>query len=93
MCLTDAYRDSIIICMRTTINIDDELLAKARDYTGEKEKTKLLHMGLQALIQEHAAKRLIALGRHDARLRRWRTAEADGRRKLNVILADTSRLG
>ena len=49
MCLTDAYRDSIIICMRTTINIDDELLAKARDYTGEKEKTKLLHLGLQAL--------------------------------------------
>ncbi|PYK14203.1 MAG: hypothetical protein DME55_15555, partial [Verrucomicrobia bacterium] len=38
MCLTDAYCDRIIICMRTTININDELLAKARDYTGEKEK-------------------------------------------------------
>ena len=61
MCLTDAYVRGIHICMRTTVNIDDELLAKARDYTGEKEKTKLLHMGLQALIQEHAAKRLIAL--------------------------------
>ena len=65
MCLTDAYDDRIIICMRTTLNIDDELLAKARDYTGEKEKTKLLHMGLQALIQEHVAKRLVALGGTD----------------------------
>ena len=48
--------------MRTTVNIDDELLAKARDYTGEKEKTKLLHLGLEALIQREVAKRLVALG-------------------------------
>jgi Arc/MetJ family transcription regulator len=51
-----------LVCMRTTINIDDELLAKARDYTGEKEKTKLLHLGLEALIQREVAKRLVALG-------------------------------
>jgi Arc/MetJ family transcription regulator len=62
MCLTDAYRDSIIVCIRTTININDELLAKARDYTGEKEKTKLLHLGLEALIQREIANRLAALG-------------------------------
>ena len=62
MCLTDAYRDSIIVCIRTTINIDDELLAKAQDYTGEKEKTKLLHLGLEALIQREIANRLAALG-------------------------------
>jgi Arc/MetJ family transcription regulator len=48
--------------MRTTVNIDDELLAKARDYSGEKEKTKLLHLGLEALIQREVAKRLVALG-------------------------------
>ena len=48
--------------MRTTVNIDDELLAKARDYTGEKEKTKLLHLGLEALIQREIANRLAALG-------------------------------
>ena len=48
--------------MRTTVNIDDELLAKARDYTGEQEKTKLLHLGLEALIQREVAKRLVALG-------------------------------
>ena len=48
--------------MRTTVNIDDELLAKARDYTGEQEKTKLLHLGLEALVQREVAKRLVALG-------------------------------
>lgn len=48
--------------MRTTINIDDRLLAEAQRYTGEKEKTKLVHMGLESLIRSHAAKRLIALG-------------------------------
>jgi Arc/MetJ family transcription regulator len=48
--------------MRTTINIDDELLADARKYTGENEKTKLVHMGLESLIQTHVAKRLVALG-------------------------------
>ncbi len=52
----------IIVCMRTTVNIDDELLAKARDYTGEQEKTKLLHLGLEALIQREIANRLVALG-------------------------------
>jgi Arc/MetJ family transcription regulator len=62
MCLTDAYVEGIIICMRTTVNINDELLAKARDYTGEKEKTKLLHLGLEALIQREVANRLVALG-------------------------------
>jgi Arc/MetJ family transcription regulator len=48
--------------MRTTVNIDDDLLARARDYTGEHEKTKLLHLGLEALIQREVAKRLVALG-------------------------------
>ncbi len=51
--------------MRTTINIDDKLLADAQRYTGEKEKTKLVHMGLQSLIQRHVVKRLIALGGTD----------------------------
>jgi Arc/MetJ family transcription regulator len=60
--LTDAYAAGIIVCVRTTINIDDKLLTEAQRYTGEKEKTKLVHMGLQSLIQDHVAKRLIALG-------------------------------
>ena len=60
--MTDAYVLCIVVCMRTTINIDDKLLAEAQRYTGEKEKTKLVRMGLESLIQDHVAKRLIALG-------------------------------
>ena len=48
--------------MRTTLNIDDQLLAQAGRYTGETEKTALVRMGLQALIEREAARRLAALG-------------------------------
>ena len=48
--------------MRTTPNIDDALLAQAGEYTGESEKTALVRMGLEALIQREAARRLAALG-------------------------------
>jgi len=48
--------------MRTTINIDDELLDDARKYTGIKEKTALIHKALQELVTWEASKRLIALG-------------------------------
>lgn len=48
--------------MRTTLNIDDELLAQAGEYTGETEKTALVRMGLEALIEREAARRLAALG-------------------------------
>jgi Arc/MetJ family transcription regulator len=51
-----------MICMRTTLNIDDDLLAQAREYVGESEKTALVRMGLEALIQREAARRLAALG-------------------------------
>ena len=36
--------------MRTTLNIDDELLDKARRLSGLKEKTAVVHAGLEALI-------------------------------------------
>lgn len=48
--------------MRTTINIDDELLADAAEFTGIKERTALIHEGLRALIQREAALRLAKLG-------------------------------
>ena len=48
--------------MRTTLNLDDQLLAKAQSYTGIKEKTRLIHLGLEALIQREVAVRLAALG-------------------------------
>ncbi len=48
--------------MRTTLIIDDVLVDKARRFTGIKEKTALVHAGLEALIAREAAKRLAALG-------------------------------
>ena len=47
--------------MRTTLNIEDELLARAAELTGIKEKTSLVKLGLEALIARESAKRLAAL--------------------------------
>ena len=51
--------------MRTTVNIDDCLLAEASKATGVKEKSKLLHDGLRALIARENARAIIALGGSD----------------------------
>lgn len=48
--------------MRTTLSIDDDLLAKAREVTGIAEKSALVRAGLTALVQREAARRLAALG-------------------------------
>ena len=48
--------------MRTTLNIEDELMARAAELTGIKEKTSLVRLGLEALIARESAKRLAALG-------------------------------
>ena len=55
--------------MRTTLNIDDRMLHKASSMTGVKEKTSLVHMGLQALIALESAKRLATLGGTEKGLR------------------------
>ena len=49
--------------MRTTVSLDDELMASAREYVGEIDTPSLLRMALTALIQREAARRLAALGR------------------------------
>jgi Arc/MetJ family transcription regulator len=48
--------------MRTTLNIDDQLLEKAEKLTGIKEKTSLVRLGLEALIATESGKRLAKLG-------------------------------
>ena len=48
--------------MRTTLNLDRELLEKAQRLTGITEKTALLHAGLEALVRRESARRLAALG-------------------------------
>ncbi len=65
--------------MRTTVTIDDDLLAKAAELTGVHENVALLRQGLQTLIRVESARRLAALGGTDpeasAAPRRRRRAE------------------
>ncbi len=48
--------------MRTTLNIEDELLEKASRLTGVKEKTSIVKLGLEALIARESGRRLARLG-------------------------------
>ncbi len=61
------YEVPILIHMKTTLNIDDELLGEARRLTRIEEKTALVHEGLRALVARESAHRLAALGATDAR--------------------------
>ena len=47
--------------MRITLNIDDELLERAKTITGIKEKNALLQAGLEALVMREAGKRLAVI--------------------------------
>ncbi len=55
--------------MRTTLNIDDELLAEAQRMTGMSEKTALVREGLRALIERESARRLARLGGSEPQLK------------------------
>jgi Arc/MetJ family transcription regulator len=55
--------------MRTTLNIDPDLLRKAAKLTGITEKTSLVRQGLEALIARESARRLAALGGTESKLR------------------------
>jgi len=48
--------------MRTTVVLDDELLAKAEEYTGIREKSALIRAALRGLVEREAARRLARLG-------------------------------
>ena len=51
--------------MRTTLAMDDDLLAKAQGLTGVREKSALVREALQALIERESARRLARLGGTD----------------------------
>ncbi len=48
--------------MRTTINIDDGLLAKATKLAGPMDRSAMLAEALKALIERESARRLARLG-------------------------------
>ena len=51
--------------MRTTLALDDDLLAKAQACTGLREKSALVREALRALIERESARRLARLGGTD----------------------------
>lgn len=51
--------------MRTTLALDDDLLAEAQRLTGTREKAALVRQALRALIERESARRLAALGGSD----------------------------
>ena len=51
-----------MVCMRSTLNLDDKLIEQARRATGIQEKTALIHKALETLISIEASRRLAALG-------------------------------
>ena len=55
--------------MRTTVNLDESLLAKAIKLTGPLDRTALLHEGLKALIERESARRLAKLGGRQPKLK------------------------
>lgn len=55
--------------MRTTLNIDDDLLKRAQRLSGLQEKTAVVHAGLEALISLESARRLAALGSSERQIK------------------------
>ncbi len=55
--------------MRTTLNIEEELIEKASELTGIREKTSLVRLGLEALISLESSKRLARLGGTEKKLK------------------------
>jgi Arc/MetJ family transcription regulator len=64
--------------MRTTMNLDDELVSRARALTGIDEKTALVHRGLEALIALESARRLARLGGTEPQLAEVPRRRAEG---------------
>ncbi len=55
--------------MRTTLNIEDELIEKASKLTGVREKTSLVRLGLEALVARESSRRLAKLGGSEKQLK------------------------
>ena len=62
--------------MRTTLALDDELVAKAVSFTGLRAKSELVREALKALIERESARRLASLGGSEPRLQAIRRRRA-----------------
>ncbi len=77
--LSRMHESCILIHVRTTLNINDDLLKQAARLSGITEKTAIVHAGLEALVARESAKRLAALGGSEPRLRKIRRRRPQGR--------------
>ena len=77
LCFAYAYGMGKIICMRTTLNIDGDLVASAMRATHASTKTAAIEMGLRELLAKAARERLAELYGSD------RAAKAPARRRLD----------
>ena len=48
--------------MRTTVTLDNDLVATAAEYSGIKEKSALLNQALRTMVELEAGRRLALLG-------------------------------
>jgi Arc/MetJ family transcription regulator len=64
--------------MRTTLNIEDELLDKAAKLTGIQKKTSLVRLGFEALITRESSKKLAKLGGTEKKLKMIRRRRTGG---------------
>ncbi len=51
--------------MRTTVTVDDELIAQAAALTGISERSTLVRRAFEALVQQESARRMALLGGSD----------------------------
>jgi Arc/MetJ family transcription regulator len=54
--------------MRTTVTLNDDLLAKAKKYTGVEETTAVVNEALKRLVEREAARRLALMGGSEANM-------------------------
>jgi Arc/MetJ family transcription regulator len=75
------HKTSILMHMRTTLNIDDALLGRATQLSGLREKTAVVRAGLEALVARESARRLAALGGSEKAVRPIPRRRVRARRK------------
>lgn len=68
-CPFNPYKQCMLVRMRTTLNIDDAILEQASRLTGVREKTKLVRMGLESLVERESSRRLAKLGGTEPKLK------------------------
>ena len=63
----DLYDASIVVevAMRTTVTLDDELLARAEELTGIRERSALIRDAVELLVRIETGRQLAALGGSD----------------------------